>query len=71
MNEAQLIKNLNTHDWIIGWQESDKPHPGFGGSQNIFGCYANQCSICGMYLHEFDSKGKYAGQACGVVIRLL
>jgi hypothetical protein len=62
------------HEWDIGWEETDKPHPGFGGSTNIYGCYVNQCRKCGMYSYEFRSlaanPGKYEGQACqGIKIR--
>ena len=63
------------HEWGMGWIETDKPHPGFGGSQNIYGCYVDQCMKCGMYHYEFqsltDTPGRYEGQACGECIREL
>lgn len=37
------------HAWGIGWQETDKLHPGFGTN----GAYADQCYRCGIYGHEF------------------
>lgn len=52
------------HIWGLGWEDSDKPHPGFGGSQNIYGGYVGQCEKCGMYSHEFDNK-----TPCGKKIR--
>jgi hypothetical protein len=61
------------HAWGLGWIDSDKPHPGFGGSTNICGGYVGQCDKCGMYNYEFWSgtatPGKYEGQMCGVKIR--
>lgn len=61
------------HAWTMGWEETEKPHPGFGGSTDIYGCYVGQCAKCGMYNYEFDSctatPGKYQGQECGVKIR--
>ena len=56
------------HVWGTGWEESDKPHPGFGGSQDIYGCYVDQCMKCRMYGYEFQSctatPGKYENQFC-------
>ena len=61
------------HIWGMGWEESDTPHPGFGGSQNIYGGYVDQCEKCGMYIYEFtgatNRPGKYEGQSCGKKIR--
>jgi hypothetical protein len=61
------------HEWDMGWQESDIPHPGFGGSTNIYGGYVDQCRKCGMYGYEFhgaaNRSGKYEGQSCGEKIR--
>jgi len=61
------------HEWGMGWEESDRPHPGFGGSMDIYGCYVDQCEKCGMYGYEFRSctatPGKYEGQPCGEMIR--
>lgn len=64
------------HKWDLGWEETEKPHPGFGGSTNIYGCYVNQCSKCGMYIYEFmgasdQFPGKYEGLSCGESIRKL
>lgn len=57
------------HDWRMGWIDTEKPHPGFGGSQNIYGYYIDQCFKCGMYSCEYFSGGKHEGQACGEIIR--
>lgn len=51
------------HDWGMGWEDSDKPHPGFGGTIDIYGCYVDQCQKCGMYGYEFKE------QPCGEKIR--
>jgi hypothetical protein len=62
------------HEFIMGWMESDKPHPGFGGSSNIYGAYCDQCQKCGMYGHEYQGSGRpgeYEGQKCGPQIRSL
>lgn len=62
------------HQWGMGWEDSDKPHPGFGGSTNIYGAYVSQCEKCGMYFYEFCGSsdahpGKYERQPCGKMIR--
>lgn len=62
------------HAWGEGWQESETPHPGFGGTINIFGAYVGQCYKCGMYDYECyglneDNPGKYQKQLCGSIIR--
>jgi hypothetical protein len=61
------------HIWDLGWEDSDTPHPGFGGSTNIYGVYVGQCSKCGMYAYEFcggtGNPGKYELQKCGEKIR--
>lgn len=61
------------HVWGMGWEESETPHPGFGGSTDIYGCCVDQCVKCGMYGYEFNSctstPGKYEGQLCGEKIR--
>jgi hypothetical protein len=61
------------HAWTMGWEDTEKPHPGFGGSTDIYGCYTDQCAKCGMYGYEFqsltDTLGKYEGQICGKRIR--
>ena len=61
------------HEWGLGWEDSEKPHPGFGGSQNIYGGYVGQCEKCGMYQHEFmglsTNSSKYHDQSCGKQIR--
>jgi hypothetical protein len=61
------------HEWGLGWEESETPHPGFGGSQNIYGGYVGQCEKCGMYIYEFtgatNNPGKYEGQPCDKKIR--
>ena len=44
--------NKIEHNWEAVWVDTDKPHPGFGGSGNIYGYYASQCSKCGVYLSE-------------------
>jgi hypothetical protein len=53
------------HEWGMGWEESDNPHPGFGGSTDIYGGYVDQCEKCGMYGYEFKD------QPCGKQIRSL
>lgn len=64
---AELHHDKN-HEWGMGWEDSDLPHPGFGGSTNIYGSYVSQCEKCGMYGYEFRSltaqPGKYEGQPC-------
>ena len=63
-------KISETHDWQMGWENSDKPHPGFGGSYNIYGGYVTQCKNCGMYIYEFeDEKSQYYHKACVGEIR--
>jgi hypothetical protein len=61
------------HIWGLGWEDSDKPHPGFGGSTNIYGGYVGQCEKCGMYSYEFIggtlNPGKFELQKCGDKIR--
>lgn len=61
------------HIWALSWIDSDKPHPGFGGSINIYGSYCSQCAKCGMYNFEFcggtENPGKYELQKCGSKIR--
>lgn len=44
------------HIWGEGWEDSDHPHPGFGGSQNIYGGYVAQCMKCGLYGYEFKNQ---------------
>lgn len=67
-------KARDTHEWGMGWEESEEPHPGFGGSSDIYGGYVDQCEKCGMYMYEFmgpseEYPGKYEGQSCGKKIR--
>jgi|SRR5208282_1674877 len=61
------------HIWEVGWEDSEKPHPGFGGSQNIYGGYVMQCEKCGMFGHEFtgslNEEGIYVRTPCGEKIR--
>jgi hypothetical protein len=62
------------HVWTLGWEESENPHPGFGGSTDIFGGYVGQCGRCGMYQYEHmgpskEYPGKYEGQHCGKIVR--
>jgi len=47
---------IETHDWGVGWRDSETPHPGFGGSQNIYGGYTSQCERCGIYIEDFDEN---------------
>lgn len=47
---------MNSHKWGVGWKDSEKPHPGFGGSQNIYGGYVAQCEICDIYIDDFDES---------------
>lgn len=47
------------HVWGMGWEDSDRPHPGFG----TYGGYVGQCEKCGMYNYEFEK------QLCGEKIR--
>lgn len=49
------MSKIDNHIWIEGWIDSDFPHPGFGGTQNIYGGYTAQCEKCGMYIHEYDN----------------
>jgi hypothetical protein len=74
INEEAFKTAYASHEWDVGWEESDKPHPGFGGSTNIYGSYVTTCNKCGMYIYEFmgpsdDYPGKYEGQPCGRKIR--
>lgn len=59
----------NGHAWGLGWEESDKIHPGFG----TYGGYAQQCFKCGMYSHEYfkinENPVEYENQKCGLKIR--
>jgi hypothetical protein len=61
------------HVWGMGWEDSETPHPGFGGSTNIYGGYVDQCEKCGMYSYEFYGStnriGKYQEQPCAEKIR--
>ncbi len=61
------------HIWGMGWVDCDKPHPGFGGSQNIYGCYVGQCEKCGMFGYEFTESLNKDGISvlpfCGEKIR--
>ena len=64
------------HAWVLDWQDNEKPHPGFGGSTNIYGGYVDQCAKCGMYGYEFlpgtlapPEKQIHKFQKCGVKIR--
>lgn len=62
-NEDMNKEDEFGHLWGMGWEDSDKPHPGFGGTTDIFGGYVDQCEKCGMYSHEFKN------QFCGPIIR--
>lgn len=66
-------KVIDDHDWQMGWEDSDTPHSGMGGTTNIYGGYVGQCGKCGMYAYEFVSgtanPGKYELQLCGSKIR--
>ena len=57
------------HIWILGWEDSDTLHPGFG----TYGGHVGQCEKCGMYQYEFCggtlSPGKFEGQSCDKKIR--
>jgi len=62
------------HVWTLGWEDSENPHPGFGGTTNIYGGYIGQCGKCGMYQYEFmgpskENPGKYEGKSCAEVVR--
>ena len=61
------------HIWGMGWEDSDRPHPGFGGSMNIYGAIVDQCYKCGMYAYECygstASPGKFEKQPCDKKIR--
>jgi hypothetical protein len=62
------------HIWEMGWEESENPHPGFGGSINIYGGYASQCSKCGMFGEEFcpgtnNPNQEHFMKHCGDIIR--
>lgn len=46
------------HDWQMDWLDSDKPHPGFGGTHDIYGGYTSRCSKCNILIHEWDSTSK-------------
>lgn len=53
------------HDWQMDWLESDKPHPGFGGSANIYGGYTSRCSRCNILISDWDFKTKCREQGNG------
>jgi hypothetical protein len=63
------MNKLDNHIWGMGWEDSDMPHPGFGGSLNIYGGYVDQCETCGMYIYEFMEGGKYENKPCSEKIR--
>ena len=44
------------HIWDGDWEESDMPHPGFGGSIAIYGGYVDRCSKCGLYGYDFKQQ---------------
>lgn len=56
MNDSNLDEDEFGHCWGTGWEESDEPHPGFGGSYDIYGGYTTQCIKCGLYGHEFKKQ---------------
>lgn len=56
MNNLDLEEDEFGHCWDMGWEESDKPHPGFGGSYDIYGGYVAQCIKCGLYIHELKEQ---------------
>ena len=56
MTYEELRALTETHEWDMGWRDSNKPHPGFGGSQNIYGGYTSQCKCCGIYIEDFDKN---------------
>jgi len=60
---SDFLSEENGHEFVLGWEESDRPHPGFGGSTNIYGGYCEQCQKCGMYGYEYED------QKCGPQIR--
>lgn len=70
---GNIIPDEFGHCWTLGWEETEKPHPGFGGTMDLYGCHVGQCDNCGMYNYEFQSlssvPGKYEGQRCGEKIR--
>jgi hypothetical protein len=47
------------HQWDMGWEDSEKPHPGFGGTQDIYGGYVSICAKCGLKGYNFKN------QVCG------
>lgn len=61
--ESDIAEDLNGHLWGMGWEESDKPHPGFGGTTDVYGGYVGQCEKCGLYNYE------YKNQPCGDKVR--
>jgi hypothetical protein len=70
MEEDLFIVDEFGHKWGVGWEESDFPHPGFGGATGISGGYVDQCEKCGMYGYEFSATfGKHKGQKCSDKIR--
>lgn len=50
------------HDWQMDWVDSDTPHPGFGGTHNIYGGYTSRCANCGELIDNMNvvtqCKGK-------------
>lgn len=50
------------HDWQMDWVDSDRPHPGFGGTRNIYGGYTSRCANCGELIDNMNMitqcKGK-------------
>ena len=68
--KLKVLQNKASHRWELGWEESEKPHPGFGGSMDIYGGYVDQCEVCGMFFYEFlGPNAKYEFQKCGEKIR--
>lgn len=61
--EKDTEEDDDEHDWDMGWVDTGRPHPGFGGTTDITGHYVGQCRKCGMYDHEFTD------QPCGEKIR--
>lgn len=55
LNENNF-KNELGHFWVEDWVETNRPHPGFGGSTNITGYCIFVCHYCN--IEQSDSKSQ-------------
>lgn len=47
------------HIWEMDWEESERPHPGFGGSTNIYGGYVSRCAKCNLYFYDVYNNKEF------------